>query len=129
MIDGLPASLVSQNAEAAIYRQSVVLNEGDNLIAAVAQYSDADGDHDETVEANFSYYALPEITFTSPSDWQSLGPVDGTGLSAGGALNLSGVVERPVDITGTLSSPVIDLQINQQQADFTNNSFTFNDRN
>ena len=127
LIDGQAASLISQNADAAIYQLSVTLEEGENLITAIGQYSDTGGDRDEVIESNFRYYALPQITFTSPTDWQTLGPVDSSGAAAGGALNLTGMVERPVTITGTLSSPVVDLQINQQQAEFTNNSFTFND--
>ncbi|MDJ1138797.1 PKD domain-containing protein [Marinicella marina] len=127
LINGTPANFVTQDEDAAIYRLNVTLNEGDNLIEAVANYSDENGDREEVIEANFSYYDLPIITFTSPLDWQTLGPVDTTGLGAGGALNLSGVVERPVSITGTLSSPVIDLKINQQQASFTNNTFSFDD--
>ncbi len=120
-IQAISAQVVSQETDFAEFSAQIPLTLGDNTLVATAHYSD----QDSSLQRLVRYIPLPEISITSPTDWQTLGGVGG----AGGALDQSGNVQRPVTITGVLNSManIVDVQINQQQADFDNSSFSFND--
>ncbi|UXI68190.1 carboxypeptidase-like regulatory domain-containing protein [Tahibacter amnicola] len=103
----------------------VMLQPGENTLTAVAMFADGQS---RTTTTTLTYDAPPVVTFTSPQDWAALGPVAATGgVTPGGSTDLTGAVQRPVTITGTLNKPVTGVTINQQQAQLSadGRSFTF----
>ncbi len=119
-INNIETTVISQNSQFAELEAMIPLAQGDNVIEAVANYTV------ETIstQINVRYIPVNEITILSPVDWQIFGRVEGSGNSS----NQTGTVERPVTITGTLSSNnIIEVQINQQLADVSGNSFSFTD--
>lgn len=118
LINNIEATIVTQNSEYAEFQAMITLEQGENTLLAVATYED------QTINAEIitRYIPLNQIIITSPMDWETLGGIGG----AGGSTNQTGLVQRPVTITGTLSSStIVDVQINQQQANFDSSTFTF----
>jgi hypothetical protein len=90
---------------------------GTNTIRAVFEYSDGQM---RTATANVIYDAPPIITITSPTDLTTLGAVN-----PNSPRDLTGNVERPITISGTVSKPISGVTVNQQQAVVNGQSFTF----
>jgi hypothetical protein len=88
------------------YEKELSLQAGANEIRAVAVFQNGQSRTD-VIQA--IYDAPPEITITEPSDWQIFGPQ--TVTSAGNAANLTGNVERPIEITGFTSTPVSPVHV------------------
>lgn len=124
-VNGVVARVQQVKDEEVTYGAPLVLTPGDNNLVARAVFADG-----EIVQASSSvnYDAPPSVTLTSPSDWQTLGPLAGGGGPVpGGSRDLAGSVERPVAISGQVSKPVVSVSINQQQAelDAERRHFTF----
>ncbi|UXI70357.1 DUF6531 domain-containing protein [Tahibacter amnicola] len=118
-VNGLLAVAGATTGNATMYRADVPLTDGGNTLRAIATYGD--GSTRET-ETQVSYVEAPRITVTSPTDWQVFGPLPN---SPGGATNLTGDVERPISITGAISSAVARVEINQQSAVLENGGTAF----
>lgn len=120
-INQIRASLVSQSVEFAEYEVQLTLSQGLNTLVGQAIFDDGLA----TIETTINYFPLSEVTISSPIDWQTFGAIAG----AGGSLDLTGMVQRPITITGTLgnSSDIVGVQINQQQAVVTGDAFIFED--
>jgi large repetitive protein len=114
-IFGKPMQMLdAQGAEGeTVYGAEVDLIEGTNTLQVQAKF--ADGTLREASTQVF-YSAPATVTILSPADKAVLGPVTRDGLTPGGALDLTGKVERPVTVTGRVSKPVVAVTINQQQA-------------
>jgi len=105
------------------YTASVILVDGANALNAKVTFDDG-------TTRTVTYDAPPVVTITSPRDWETFGPaasINGAPVS-GNASNLTGLVDRPITITGTLSKAVTSVSINQQAATLApdGRSFTFN---
>jgi large repetitive protein len=82
--------------------------------AATATYADG---QTRTVTRTLTFDAPPVVTFTSPNDFQTFGAINPTSPR-----DLTGNVERPVTLTGTVSKPfaqITRVMINQQSAMLT----------
>jgi hypothetical protein len=104
----------------------VPLIPGDNTLVATATYADGAV---RTATAHVTYDAPPSIVITGPADFSTFGRVESNGAPVpGGAIDLTGSVQRPVRITGTTTLPVESVSVNQQQALLAadRRSFTFN---
>jgi hypothetical protein len=53
-------------------------------------------DDEKKLTRTVRYNLQPQVIITEPRDFQIFGPVNGSG----NALNLTGVVERPINVTG-----------------------------
>jgi hypothetical protein len=118
-LNGSPMSYVSSNGLEVTYTGQAALVLGENILKAVATYSD-----NRTKEASISvnYDFAPTITITAPLDRTTLGPVVNNSPR-----DLTGNVERPVTITGLTNKPVQSVTINQQAATLSGdgNEFSF----
>lgn len=105
------------------FETELLLSAGTNQIRAEVLFQNGESYVDSI---NVTYDAPPEISIASPSDWQSFGPIPGA-PSPGNSLNLTGNVERPIEINGSTSSAVVKVVINQQQATLSadNKQFRF----
>jgi len=123
-INGQLAQTSSDNQNRLIFTRKIKLSKGENSISVSAIY---DNGHIEQSEINVYYKKPPQVTVTSPLDWQIIGPSSSS--KSGGAKNLTGKVERPFVITGNIDRPVSKVEINQQIADVAADglSFRFND--
>jgi hypothetical protein len=98
---------------------TVELADGSNTVTVTATYADGTVRSASTV---VTYDAPPVVTIRGPTDKATLGPVN-----PNSPRDLSGNVERPVTITGTVSKPVAGVTVNQQaaQLDAGGTSFSF----
>jgi hypothetical protein len=113
-VNGVAAYYQGQSDGSEAYVAPLTLLPGSNTLNAEAHFADGSV---RSATRTVSHDAPPRISVTSPRDWQTFGPVDGGGAPVpGGATNLSGAVERPVTVSGTVSRPVGAVTINQQQA-------------
>ncbi|MDQ1832632.1 hypothetical protein [Massilia scottii] len=99
------------------FSASVALVDGNNVLNVVATYNNGEK-RDATAQVR--YAAAPVITFTSPLDNVTLGPVN-----PNSPRDLTGKVERPVVLTGTVSKPATRVTVNQQAAILSNNGTQF----
>jgi hypothetical protein len=106
----------SQRREGAfvIYGRRLQLVPGNNIVPIVAEFPDG-AVRDFDLQVNYSPALV--VTITQPADWSSIGPEPSPDAPPpGGSLNLTGTVERPISLAGTISAPAQSVQINQQQA-------------
>lgn len=108
------------DAGLAVYEGQVDLLDGTNTLVATAVFADGTT---RTATTSLAYDAPPRVTITAPVDKTTFGRVVSTSPQ-----DLTGNVERPVVVTGTVSKPVASVSINQQAAALSNGgrSFTFN---
>jgi hypothetical protein len=112
-IGGSAATFTSTAGDDFVYTRRVTLAPGTNTLTASATIAGQIREASVTV----TYEPLPVVTITSPRDWQAFGPLAAPDApTPGGARDLTGNVERPVAITGTISRPVASVTINQQGA-------------
>jgi PKD repeat protein len=121
-IGAVAATLESASGGVAVYRADVPLQPGDNLLRAEVVFANGGM---RTLQTLLKYAPPAKVSITSPGDWEVFGPLPAG--SPGGATDLTGNVERPVSVTGTLSSPVVRVEINQQlaQLDQAGTAFRF----
>ncbi|MEO8670891.1 MAG: hypothetical protein ABI411_06225 [Tahibacter sp.] len=113
-VNGHTAFVQSYAAQPWVYTASTPLQPGTNLLAVKVVFADGEV---RTSSIPVTYDAPPVVSITTPIDWQSFGPLPGQGKPVpGGATDLTGRVERPVTISGTVSKAVASVMINQQQA-------------
>jgi hypothetical protein len=98
------------------YVAKVKLSPGNNDLTITAEFADG---QKRTLKQVIYHDAPPQIHFTTPTDFSTFGPLNLGSNTPGGSLNLSGVVERPVTITGSVSKVVPKVMINQQSAVLT----------
>lgn len=113
------------SGQSILYGRSLRLVPGVNAIDIRAVFPDGTV---RQFQASLTYAAGVQIAVTSPADWSSFGPMMRAAPTApGGALDLTGTVERPIVITGVTSAPVASVLINQQLATLGEGgeSFTF----
>ena len=84
---------------------------GENTLRVIATYNDG---ATRTATALVTYDAPPVVTITGPADKATLGAA-----STSSPRDLTGNVERPVTVTGTVSKPVASVTINQQAAELS----------
>lgn len=96
----------------------VNLAEGNNELNVVAEYLDG---QTRTLKVSINYDGPPIVTIASPQDLVTLGPTVATSPR-----NLSGVVERPVQVSGSVSKDIVSVTVNQQEATVSGRNFTFN---
>jgi hypothetical protein len=90
------------------------LTAGVNTLTATATFADG---QTRTAVRTITFDAPPVVVFTSPSDFQTFGAINPTSPR-----DLTGIVERPVTLTGTVSKPfaqITRVMINQQSATLT----------
>lgn len=108
-----------------VFEREVALEPGVNAWESRATFVDGTT---RTIPVEVTYDPAPRVTITSPADWSIQGPVvANAGPVPGGAVDLTGNVARPVTVTGTVSTPVVRVHINQQAAQLSadKRSFTF----
>jgi len=116
-LNGKPMQLVSRDGLIAKYSLTIQLQPGDNLLTARATY--ADGRSKEATQT-VNYGKPPVVTITSPADRTTLGAVVDSSPR-----DLTGIVERPTVITGSVDRDVESVTINQQQASLSGREFRF----
>jgi large repetitive protein len=124
-INGVEAKLRERLEGAAVYSADLRLVAGPNTLTAHARFADGE---EATATQTVIYDAPPKVTILSPADFQAFGPVVlAPGPTPGGSVNLTGTVQRPIAISGTLSKPVTEVTINQQVAQLSadRRSFAF----
>ena len=97
-----------------VWTATVPLTSGSNTLTATATFADG---QTRSVTRTITYDAPPVVSFTSPNDFQTFGPINPTSPR-----DLTGNVERPVTLTGIVSKPIAQLtrmMINQQSATLT----------
>ena len=97
-----------------VWIAAVPLTAGANTLTATATYADG---QTRSVTRTITFDAPPIVAFTSPNDFQTYGPISPTSPR-----DLTGNVERPVTLTGTVSKPfaqITRVMINQQSATLT----------
>ncbi len=109
---------------APLFEAQLKLIPGLNTIPVIVGFEDGET---RTINYQITYDAPPQIKIVSPVDLQIFGPIAPTTNAPGGALALTGAVERPIAISGTLDRQVAQVQINQQAAVLSpdGRSFTF----
>lgn len=126
-INGMRAQLIDREADGVVYGIDLSLAKGSNELAAVARFSDG---AEQSAHVSVRYDAPPEISVTTPLDQQSFGPLAriSTDPLPGDARDLTGSVQRPILISGTVSRAVSRVTINQQEAQVLadGTSFVFN---
>lgn len=108
-----------------VYRWVAELNPGANTLRARAEFPDGGS---RTTELQLTHERAPTISISTPSDWSILGPAQRAASGApGDSRDLTGGVQRAVTVAGTTSEPVVEVQVNQQQAQLgaDGRSFTF----
>ena len=117
LVDQPPSGDMTQ--EINVYTGTVSLsNIGINTLQLVITFSDG---HVEHRSVTVTYDPPPSVTILSPADLALLGAVN-----PNSPRDLTGAVERPVTISGSLTGSVVSVTINQQQASITGNTFQFN---
>ena len=97
-----------------VWTATVPLTAGINTVTATATYADG---QTRTATRTITFDAPPVVAFTSPNDFQTFGAISPTSPR-----DLTGNVERPVTLTGTVSKPfaqITRVMINQQSATLT----------
>ncbi|NRR32087.1 hypothetical protein HSX11_18080 [Oxalobacteraceae bacterium] len=112
-----PMRLISTDGRISNYSIELQLQPGDNLLKAHATYTD---NRSKDAVLTVNYGKAPLVTITSPADRSTLGPVVDSSPR-----DLSGIVERPTVITGTVDRDVESVTINQQQASLSGRTFRF----
>lgn len=109
-IDGVDADVESY-VEPRRYYRDLELRPGLNQVRAVVMFKDGT---QRTFTRAISFDDVPIVSIEEPRDFSILGALGAN--QPGGASNLTGQVERPVTIVGSVSRPVEQVLINQQQA-------------
>ncbi len=117
VLQGAEMAPAGMSDEGLVYTGTATLVDGLNRLQVSAEFEDG-ATRGATMEV--TYDAPPKIVITSPADKAMLGRALAT--SPG---DLTGSVERPVNITGRLSKPVVSVSINQQQALLQNGGLEF----
>ena len=107
-VNGTAASLIKNSDGTIDFATTQQLTDGINTIIVVAQYSDG---QTRTNSTTVTYDGPPVVSITSPQDMVTLGPVSLTSPR-----NLSGMVDRPVTVSGSVSKDVVSVSVNQQEA-------------
>jgi hypothetical protein len=94
-----------------IWSTTVPLVAGNNTLTATAIFANG---QTRTATRTVMFDAPPVVVFTSPNDFQTFGAVN-----PNSPRDLTGNVERPVTLMGTVSKPVSSVMINQQSATLT----------
>lgn len=115
-VSGLPASLQATPG-GYVYTATLRLQEGTNVVNVLAAFGDGQM---RSASASVIYDGPPQVLITTPQDLATLGPVSRTSPR-----DLSGAVERPVQITGKVNKEVVSVTVNQQPATLSGNDFTF----
>lgn len=113
-VDGIPAIAIGP-PDAGRFQADVPLSPGIQTLVATAAFVDG-----TVVERplTLTLAPMPAVRITEPADLAILGPVAGPDpVPPGGARDLTGAVQRPVRVTGTLAGEIVSVQINQQSAD------------
>ena len=113
-----PAQRQPTDDRAVSFSRVVTLSPGENAIPVQVDFTDGES---RSASVAVTYDAPPSLAFTSPRDLEILGPASPTSPR-----DLTGNVERPVVLTGTVSKPVSSVTVNQQQADVAGLQFRFN---
>lgn len=97
------------------FSAEILLVPGENPVQATVKFQDGTEKH--LIQSVF-YETAPVIKVTLPADFSVFGALSNQSgsISPGGALNLTGGVERPILITGTTDQPVVSVLVNQQAA-------------
>lgn len=113
-INDEPGIVVSHSLYPRPFAQTRTLQPGLNTLTAVAHFANGE-ERSQSIDVH--YDAPPLVMVTQPVEFASFGPVNQINAGTpGNALNLTGAVQRPISLTGTLSRPVMSVTINQQQA-------------
>ena len=121
-IKTVPAA-TTENVVAARALDRVFLKRNTRRCSSLATATFADGQTrtaTRTTTRTITFDAPPVVAFTSPNDFQTYGPISPTSPR-----DLTGNVERPVTLTGTVSKPfaqITRVMINQQSATLTASS-------
>jgi len=126
-INNSPALYLGGQGAIERYGRLIKLLPGANVLRAKVTFTD---DTVREFSRTVTYDAPPVVTIISPRDWETFGlatSINGAPVS-GNASNLTGLVDRPISITGTVSKAVASVSINQQAATLApdGKSFTFN---
>lgn len=116
LINGEIALTDSEPDGTVFYYRDVRLAPGSNILTVVAGF---EGGETRTVTRTVVFNAPPVVRITAPRDFQTLGPDPATATSTpvpGGALALTGNVEHPVRVTGSVDRAVVRVEINQRLA-------------
>lgn len=116
-VNGQSLGRESGTAREGIYAGIVTIARGDSVLTAAAKYADG-----QTKQSSLAvnYSVPPEVRITVPADKTTLGQVN-----PNSPLNLTGNVDRPVTIVGTLDKAVMSVMVNQQQAVVNGLEFRF----
>ena len=109
-IDGVDADVESY-VEPRRYYRDLELRPGLHQVRAVVLFKDGT---QRTFTRAIGFADVPIVSIEEPYDFEILGALGAN--QPGGASNLTGQVERPVTIVGSVSRPVEQVLINQQQA-------------
>jgi large repetitive protein len=123
-INDLRGRFRSQVPGAVTYAALIPLLPGPNTLTASATFADGST---RTATRQVTYDAPPTVTITSPRDWETFGAatsVNGAPVS-GNATNLTGLVDRPITVTGTTCKAVRSVSINQQAATLASDGKSF----
>ena len=97
-----------------VWTATVPLTAGVNTLTATATFTNG---QTRTATRTINFDAPPVVAFTSPNDFQTFGAINPTSPR-----DLTGNVERPVTLTGTVNKPLAQItgvMINQQSATLT----------
>ena len=111
---GTSAGTGSNTTSTPIWSATVPLTAGVNTLTATATFADG---QTRTATRTITFDAPPVVVFTSPNDFQTFGAINPTSPR-----DLTGNVERPVTLTGTVNKPfaqITRVMINQQSATLT----------
>lgn len=118
-------ALTRPDEEGRIYRYAEVdLIPGENTLEVRAEFGDGEV---RTATRTVTYDVAPVVTIDAPLDWEILGPPTpaAAGPLPGGAINLTGAVQRPVTVRGHVDRPVVEVHVNQQQATLSADGLQF----
>jgi len=105
------------------YNDEVRLQPGENLIEVEVEFRSG---NIERRQLRVHFHPPPQVQVDAPLDWQSFGPVNPRSpVSPGGSANLTGVVQRPITVSGTTDTPVVSVEVNQQQAQVGEDGLSF----
>jgi len=122
-INGGAPERVRPDGDLLRYSRIVMLAPGANTVTASATFGDATT---RTITAELVHAPAADIRITAPLDWSIHGPAPaGPAFTPGGALDLTGAVQRPIVITGTTTHPVVSVQVNQQMAQLDSDGLGF----
>ncbi|MFG6490501.1 PKD domain-containing protein [Roseateles sp. BYS78W] len=99
------------------YQAQVALADGQNTLLVEAAFDDG---QTRSTSVAIEYDAPPRVTIITPVDKA----VFGRALASSPG-NLTGNVDRPITVTGSLARPVSSVSINQQQAQLDSSGLSF----